>query len=149
MDKRNALFFIGFALLMVATLTSVVRAADTVTEPSTFMASLVNAGEVFGSWLLYMLLGLLSAVSGKESFDGKKFVYSLLIAVIVCILTIATGLSPTVLWESHGDAISSVLTTLLSTGVFLPLIYMFQKLFDIFSALWKRGQSLWTKPPPG
>ncbi len=91
------------------------------------------------AWLIYWLFGMLKAVSNGESFSGKKTVYSLFITVIVIIISTLTGLSPSVIWESNGDIISEAVARLLETGAFLPLIYIFEKLFEILRAVWQRA----------
>ena len=89
---------------------------------------------------------MFKALIEGTDFKGAKFVYSLLVAVVVAILSLITGLTPDVIWTSHGDQISMLLSDILSTGVFIPLIYMIEKVFAILKAAYDRYKKMFEKP---
>lgn len=93
----------------------------------------------FLAWLIYWLAGMLNAVAKGEAFSGKKTVYSLLVTLVVILISLMTGLSPEVVWQAHGDIISSTIAKILETGAFLPLIYIFEKFFGLLKAIWNRA----------
>jgi len=113
------------------------------TEPA---FNFVMFGEVMASWLIYFVAGMLNAVAKKENFNGGKMATSFVLSIAVGTIALITGLQPQIVWQSHGDVISTILVQLANAGVFLPLIYFFTKIFGVVSAVWKRAQAAWTVP---
>lgn len=130
-----AALFAGLMLLLPA----VVAAQGEPTPETGQLFDFVVFGEVIIGWMVYWLFGMCDALANKTAFDGKKVAYSFIVSLVVGIAALVTGLSPNIVWESNKDIISSTITTLLNTSAFLPLIYIFNKLFGILSALWNRA----------
>jgi len=142
MIKIKLSIFALIFLLVSAALVGVALCQDS-EEP--IVADVPVAVAVFISFLVYSLAGVCNAVVHKQSFDGKKIVYTFLISILVIAVCLMTGLEPSVVWASHGDLISETISTMMEAGVFLPLIYMLGKFVTILAEIWKRAQAIF--PP--
>jgi hypothetical protein len=87
------------------------------------------------SWLFYSILGLAVALLNGERFDVKKFTRSLLWAILVAILAIATQQEPFELLTQHGPLINALLTLLMNSSSTIALIWFFERLYLALAAI--------------
>lgn len=92
------------------------------------------------SWLVYAVWGLIVALLNGEKFDAKKFTRSLLWAVLVTLLSVFTQLAPVQLITVYGTLIDTILTLAMNSGPVIALIWFFERLYLLITALAQRVQ---------
>lgn len=103
---------------------------------------------VVGAWLFYSLLGLLAAVSARESFNAFKFVRSLVWLVVIAGLAVILKVPPVTVAAQWGPAVNEIVSFLVNTGPFVAAIYGVDKLYKIAKELQSRLERLRAVSPP-
>jgi len=89
----------------------------------------------FTSWLIYAVLGLISALLQGEKFDPKKMGKSIVWLLLVAYLMHITGLPPQRVLALYESFIEQSLVFIMNSGAGLTLIWCLDRIYWLLRGL--------------